>query len=121
MYIWFRNKSRFHSAFRPIRHVCLLCPPNDPLQPRRLMIAVACCKVCLGGSAQGETPRWNSSRLDGALERRNEFFDVWRQLATALHDWPQRNGRRRDDPRTDHDRVEVVVQMCPPPAMLGIA
>jgi len=60
-------------------------------------------------------------RLDGVLERRNEFFDVWRQLATALDDWPQRDGRRRNDPRTEHDRVEVVVQTGSPPAMLGIA
>jgi hypothetical protein len=61
------------------------------------------------------------SGCDGVLERRNEFFDVWRQLATALDDWPQRDGRRRNDPRADRHRVEIVVQMCPPPAMLGIA
>jgi hypothetical protein len=31
--------------------------------------------------------------LDGVFESRNNFFDVWRQLATTFEVWPQRERR----------------------------
>ena len=59
--------------------------------------------------------------LDGVLERRNEYFDVWRQSPATLDDWPERDGRRRDHRGTQRHRVEIVVQIRSPPAMLRIA
>jgi hypothetical protein len=59
--------------------------------------------------------------LDGVLKCRNNFFDIRRQLATALDVWPQRDRRRENHRAVQCDRIKIVVEISPPTAMKGVA
>jgi hypothetical protein len=59
--------------------------------------------------------------LDGVFECRNDFFEIGGHVAATLDDWPQRDRRRRDGACTQRYRVEIVVEVCPLPAMPRIA
>jgi hypothetical protein len=51
--------------------------------------------------------------LDGVFERHKNFFDVWRQNATALDTWPERDWRRQDHAAGQANGVEIIVQIGP--------
>ncbi len=59
--------------------------------------------------------------LDGVLQCRNEFFDIWRHRAATLDVRPQRERWRRDHGFGETNRVEVVVKVGPLAAMPRIA
>ena len=46
----------------------------------------------IAASADGRKPV-----LDGVLKRRNDFFEIGRQLAGTFDGWPQRDRQRSDD------------------------
>jgi hypothetical protein len=54
------------------------------------------------------------------LELRHDLFEVSRQLAATLDDWPQHDRLRGNDACAQRDCVEVVMKMCAPPAMPGV-
>lgn len=47
--------------------------------------------------------------LDGVLKRRNDFFEIGRQLAATLDGWPGRDRRRSDDASAQRHRIKIVV------------
>lgn len=59
--------------------------------------------------------------LDGVLKRRNDFFEIGRQLAATLNGWPERDRRRSDDASAQRHRIKIVVEMWSSPAMTRIA
>ena len=59
--------------------------------------------------------------LDGVLQRRNEFFDIWRYRTAALSARPERNRWCRDERFAELDGVEVVVQIWPLAAVPRVA
>ena len=52
--------------------------------------------------------------LDGVFDRRKNFLDVWRQSATTLDAWPQRDRRGANQVAVQANRFEIVVQIRPP-------
>jgi hypothetical protein len=48
--------------------------------------------------------------LDGVFECCNNFFDVRRQLVTALDEWPQRDRRGKNQGGVQRDRIEIIVE-----------
>jgi hypothetical protein len=59
--------------------------------------------------------------LDGVLERRDHFVEIWRQPAAALDYRPERHRRCLDEVSAERDIIEVVVKVRPPTAMTGVA
>ncbi|HEY7153735.1 MAG TPA: hypothetical protein VH575_07230 [Gemmataceae bacterium] len=59
--------------------------------------------------------------LDGVLKRRNDFFEIGRQLAATFDGWPQRERRRSDDASAERYCIQIVVEMWSSAAMKRIA
>jgi hypothetical protein len=57
---------------------------------------------------------------DGVLEGCNDFFEIGRQVTAPLDGGPQRDRRRSDDAVTQRQRIEIVMEMWPAPAMARI-
>lgn len=60
---------------------------------------------------------WCNAGLDGVFERRNDFLEIGRQLASPLDCGPQRDRRRSDESLAEGYRVEIVVKMGSSPTV----
>jgi hypothetical protein len=59
--------------------------------------------------------------LDGVCQCRYNFFDVSRQLAPALDEWPKRDQRWENQRTVQRYGIEIVVEKWPVTAMKRIA
>jgi hypothetical protein len=59
--------------------------------------------------------------LDGVFERRNNFFEIRRQLATTFDVWPQSDRWGENQGAAQRDRITIVVEIWPHTAMKRVA
>jgi hypothetical protein len=59
--------------------------------------------------------------LDGVFERRNNFFEIRRQLATTFDVWPQSDRWGENQGAVQRDRIKIVMEIWPPTAMKRVA